>query len=46
MYSLLRNFLSTRSAAIVLTLWYIFLLTSLILLVDHTQNGGFRYGQL
>lgn len=46
MYSILRRFLSPRPASIVLTLWYIILLTMLILLVDHAPIGDFRYGQL
>ncbi len=46
MYTFLRSFLPPLPASIILTLWYIVLLTALILLVDHAPAGDFRYGQL
>lgn len=46
MYALLRRLMSPRPAAVCLTLWYVLLLSALILLADHAPTGDFRYGQL
>lgn len=46
MYALLLRFMPQRTAAVCLTLWYILLISALILLADHAPTGDFRYGQL
>jgi hypothetical protein len=46
MYAILRRFLPVRAATVLLTVWYVVLLTLVILLADHAPSGDFRYGQL
>lgn len=46
MYALFLRFMPLRLASVCLTLWYILLLSALILLADHAPIGDFRYGQL